>query len=252
MTFPLKPADVRCKDGTRFIVTGTPGHVVVFATFRDKAVIECGLGRYHTFHEPGDLRAEHQGMPVEIVRAYAKAHGGVAEAGEKALALLKTLPSQAEPVMGAPTDSQPPAVEEAAPEAPLPEARGANLAGRSPAEADARALDQHELGAPALQLDTLTADVIEARKLVRELEGPLLLRGKPPRHFVDERDAWMHRTTSAAGIAGRMISVTDPKLAEHPLLTEAVGLRSRLLLLRDEALARAQALASQAMRLGTG
>lgn len=107
MTRPLSPTDIRCKDGVVFTVDRKCGSITVFATFRDDLRTSSGLARYDTFHEPGDARAEHTGMPVEIVRAYAKAHGGVAEAGPQALALLKELPSQTAPV---PDPEPPPAL----------------------------------------------------------------------------------------------------------------------------------------------
>jgi hypothetical protein len=116
VTTPIRPTQIRCKDGKIFSVQRLGGGITVHADFRDPAVVASGLGRYMTFHEPGDGSAEHTGMPVEIVRAYAKAHGGVAEAGAEALALLKKLPSEA----AAPAPEQPaPAVEEAAPGRPF-------------------------------------------------------------------------------------------------------------------------------------
>ncbi|MFC6776570.1 hypothetical protein [Methylobacterium gregans] len=131
MTRPVSPTEIRCKDGRVFSVERMGGGITVFADFRDPAVDATGLGRFQTFHEPGDGSAEHTGMPVEIVRAYAKAHGGVAEAGAEAVALLKALPSRpalpaAEP---APAPEQPaPAVEEAAAPRPFPGSPGGRAA----------------------------------------------------------------------------------------------------------------------------
>ncbi|MCJ2078773.1 hypothetical protein MKK68_24550 [Methylobacterium sp. E-016] len=237
-----KPTTVSCKDGSTFLVTGSPGHVVLFATFRDKAVVSTGLGRFQTFHEPGDLRAEHKGMPVEVVRAYAKAHGGVDHAGEEALALLKSLPSTAEPVMGEPvTDSRPQAAVEVAPESPLTIARGAGLAGWSPAEAHPRALDQHDVeGAPALVLDELTTAVIEARRAVADFEGPVVWKrewAKPRVDRLPEISALWRRISKGAGLASRLIVVTQPRYASHPLQAEGVQLRAQLQRIGDEAFA---------------
>ncbi len=121
MSTPLKPNAIRCKDSTVFSVgpegcRDRPGaRIVVYASFRDAMRQSSGLARFEIFHEPGDASAEHAGMPVEIVRAYARLHGGVAEAGEKALEFLKRLPSAAD---------TPAPIPEAQPEpeaAPIPE-----------------------------------------------------------------------------------------------------------------------------------
>lgn len=131
MSTSLKSTDVRCKDGVIFSVgpegcRNSPGaQVVVYAPLRDPAVAASGLAKFETFHEPGDARAEHAGMTIEVVRAYARLHGGVAEAGPEALEFLKRLPSaEVEP---APVPEAPPAVEEAAAHpfvsAPRPEPR---------------------------------------------------------------------------------------------------------------------------------
>ncbi len=122
MSMPLKPNAVRCKDGTVFSVgpegcRDRPGaRVVVHASFRDAMRQSSGLAQFEIFHEPGDASAEHAGMPVEIVRAYARAHGGVAEAGPEALAFLKRLASAAAETP-APIPEAPPEPETA----PIPE-----------------------------------------------------------------------------------------------------------------------------------
>jgi hypothetical protein len=97
-----RPDEVILRSGQAFTVAGAPGNVTLRASLRDKYISDCGLGRYMTFHEPGDPTAEHRGMPVEIVRVYTKIHGGVASAGVEALALLKTLPSAEAPLPDAP------------------------------------------------------------------------------------------------------------------------------------------------------
>ncbi len=90
------------RSGQAFSVAGAPGNVTLYVDFRDRHADACGLSRFMTFHEPGDGTAEHQGMPVEVVRAYTKIHGGVAQAGSEALALLKSIPSAEAPPAAAP------------------------------------------------------------------------------------------------------------------------------------------------------
>lgn len=114
-----RPNEVILRSGQGFSVAGTPGSVTLHASFRDKHASACGLSRYMTFHEPGDGTAEHQGMPVEIVRAYTKIHGGVAQAGAEALALLKSLPSAEAPPAGPSIPEAVPGGEEAAPPRPF-------------------------------------------------------------------------------------------------------------------------------------
>ncbi|MBI1689549.1 hypothetical protein [Methylorubrum sp. DB1722] len=56
----------------------------------------------------------------------------------------------------------------------------------------------------------------------------------------EEEDAWWKRVGSAFGVCSRFVVVTNPSLASHPLIGEAVALRARLKELGDVALARAQ------------
>lgn len=234
MTRPISPTEIRCKDGRVFSVQRLGGGITVHADFRDPAVVASGLGRFPTFHEPGDGSAEHTGMPVEILRAYAKAHGGVAEAGAEALALLKGLSSAAaEP---APAPEQPaPAVEEAAPGRPF--LLGSRGGRGGPPAADVGALDLH-VGEPApasLPLDDLTPAVIEARKAIAEFDRGFLFQGREPAHNGEVLSTWYTRAARGAGIGSRLIVATHDRLARHPLRAEALALRERLLAVADEA-----------------
>ncbi|ARO53970.1 hypothetical protein B2G69_07270 [Methylorubrum zatmanii] len=105
--------------------------------------------------------------------------------------------------------------------------------------------------APVLRVDTLTRDVVDARAVVREHEGPLLLRGKPPQHAGEAEDAWWKRVSRARGVGSRFVIVPDPALARHPLHEEAVALKARLAELGDVALQRAQEL-EEARRFPNG
>lgn len=132
----IRPDALVLKSGVHISVSRSrpAASITLYAppSHRDPHVPASGLAAFQTWFEPGDGNAEFTGMPVEIVRAFCKLHGGVAQAGEEALVLLKALPSQPDPVMGAPA-----AVGEAAAETPLPDARGAVLAGRASAPAAA-------------------------------------------------------------------------------------------------------------------
>lgn len=241
MTALDRATDIRLKDGTIFSVHSPGGGRVIVATPIDEAVEATGLAAYRSEPVGSSGLGMHTGMPVEIVRSYCRAHGGVAEIGETAQRLLRTLPSAADPPMGEPTDSQVQAVEEAAPESPLPEARGADLAGRTSAAADARALAEPVVGGePALVLDELTTAVIEARRAVADFEGPVLWKrewGKPRVDRLPEISALWRRISKGAGLASRLIVVTQPRYASHPLQAEGVRLRAQLQRIGDEAFA---------------
>ncbi len=174
MTRPIDPTEVLCKDGRIFSVDRKGGRVTVYASFRDRIAVDAGLAKFTTFHEPGDACAEHAGMPVEIVREYARLHGGVAQAGEQALALLKELAGEAD-----------------APTAPPPRTRPA-LFTDSPASP----------GKPELPIDDLTTAVIDARRAVDEITGPVTWRwGKRPSDKLEA--VATHERRSPGGAASR-------------------------------------------------
>lgn len=222
---------ILCSDGVRFrVYERPPGRILVDAGFRDRATDASGLGAYQTTQKPGDLTATHEGMPVEVVRAYAKAHGGVAEAGDTALALLKRLPTAAalaEAEQGA---------GEGALDAPFPGAGGPDLSGRTEGAAVPGALDQCVPGgSPALELDDLTSELIEARKVLAALDASFHPPGRVRSDQSPELVAWYHRANTGAAHASRLVIVTQPRFARHPLLREAVDLRARLQAIADEA-----------------
>ncbi len=122
MTRAVRPTEIRLRDNVYVTVSQNQGSetVTLYAppNHRDPKIDASGLGPHQSWFEPGDGSAEYKGMPVEAVRAYCRLHGGVAEAGEMALALLKKLPSAAAEPVPAPEQPSAPAVEEAA--APRP------------------------------------------------------------------------------------------------------------------------------------
>lgn len=220
-----------CRDGVRFrVYERPPGRILVDAGFRDRCTDTSGLGAYQTIHVAGSLTATHEGMPVEVVREYAKAHGGVEEAGATALALLQRLPTAAalaEASRGA---------EGVALDAPFPDAEGPDLAGRTEGAAVPGALDQREPGGPTtLVLDDLTSELIEARKVLAALDASFHPPGRVRSDQSPELVAWYHRANTGAAHASRLVIVTQPRFARHPLLREAVDLRARLQAIADEA-----------------
>lgn len=238
MESEIEPVEVKLRNGVTFRVHATGPRLTIVTAPDDEHARAAGLSAYRT-GPAADGYALHAGMPVEIVRAYCRVHGGVAQIGATAQRLLQALPSQADPPMGAPaTDSHARAVE-AAPEAPLPAARAASETGAAAAPVAARA--SHQPGAePRLQLDELTEAVIEARRAVAESEGPLVWRAEWGRHRSDELPevaALWRRITSGSGLARRLIIVTHARYASHPLLAEAVRLRERLQQIAADAMA---------------
>ncbi len=131
---PLSPINLRCKDGAvisildplrrldpsqeeeTFIVD--PG-VRMRAVPEDPAVEASGLARYWRSHDRREGNdALYACVPVAMVRAFIRLHGGFAEAGEEALAELKRA---GEAEKAAPAPKQPaPVVEEAALGSPFP------------------------------------------------------------------------------------------------------------------------------------
>lgn len=89
MTDPLKPAAVACKDGTRFAVEALDGRLVVTTPFTDPLRETAGLDRFEAARQcrAGVLR--HDGVPIDVVRGYIRAHGGYEAAGAEALEALK-------------------------------------------------------------------------------------------------------------------------------------------------------------------
>jgi hypothetical protein len=225
---PIEPNTIQCRDGVLFrVYERRPDRILVDAGFRDRATDASGLGAYQTAHKPGDLTATHEGMPVEVVRSYAKAHGGVAEAGATALALFQRLPTAA-----ALADAKQGAME-GAPKAVFPEARRPDVAG---GKAPPGALDQRVGGgSETLVLDALTSEVIEARKILSGLEASFLPPGKVRSDQSPELRAWYHRANSGAAYASRLVIVTQPRFGRHPLLQEGIALRARLQAIADEA-----------------
>lgn|GEM_PF-2802418 len=255
---PIRSEHLRCKDGTlisilppfRRLDTSREGEeeivdppVRLRAVPEDPAVQASGLAAYwrsHSRREGSD--AEYSRVPVAVVRVFVRLHGGVAEAGEEALAELKRAAAleRPDPVMGAPvTDSRPPPPVEAAPNSPLPPARGADVAGRAEAPAAPRAHDQYAVE-PTLQLDELTEAVIEARRAVADFEGPVVWKKEWGKHAPDRLPvvaALWRRISKGAGLASRLIIVTHPRYATHPLLAEGIRLRARLQQIGAEATA---------------
>lgn len=216
MTRPIDPTAILCKDGRSFSVDRKCGRVTVFASFRDRLAVDAGLARFTTFHEPGDACAEHAGMPVEVVREYARLHGGVAQAGEQAIALLKELAGEtAAPPEPAPVAEAPPT------DSPARPSRTQALMAAGTHDFLGRPLP------PGLPVDFLTPVVIEARRVVAEVERPLKpvlgYEGVSPLQAALE---W--RAEQASSAASRLALLEGAQYVRHPLKTEAIDLRKRL------------------------
>jgi hypothetical protein len=216
---PIDPNRIACKDGVVFFVKErATGAIVVSALREDPVSLSCGLARFQTARA-GERHAEHQGMPVEAVRAYAMGHGGVAEGGAVAIALLKRLPSRN--VQGAP--------EGASAAGFRPAARGPNVAGRASAAPSAGApLERDSGGSGEVEVDTLTPLVIAARKAIAELDGPHLYEGREPTTDQEALVVWGRRGSTSLRLSGHLREATLPRFASHPLREEALALRERM------------------------
>lgn len=225
MTRTIDPTEVLCKDGGSFSVSRKGGRIAIFASFRDRLAVDAGLARYTTFHEPGDACAEHTGMPVEVVREYARLHGGVAQAGEQALALLKELAGETATPPEPAKDSGKPITDSLA---------------RAERIREQVAAGTHDfLGRPLpdrVPVDRLTPAVIEGRRVVAEVERPLV----PGLGYegVSPRRAALEWRAEQAGIAMSNLGIRErAQYARHPLKAEAVALSGRLAKAREGAIA---------------
>lgn len=212
------PTRISCRDGTVFFVKErATGAIVVTALREDAVSLSCGLAHFQTARS-GERHAEHKRMPVEVVRAYAIGHGGVAEPGPVAIALLKKLPSRN--AQGA---------KEVAPAPSFPPARGTDVAGRAEAAPVSRAPDQHLGGAAStLEIDTLTPVVIEARKALADLDGAFLYEGREPTTDTEASIVWGRRGSTSLRLTGRLGDAMLHRFAGHPLREEALALRERM------------------------
>ena len=103
------------------------------------------------------------------------------------------------------------------------------MARRPAAEAPAGAPAQRDAGGPgALEIDTLTLAVIEARKLVEEFNGPFLFKGREPATDEEARVEWERRTILSCRVGRAFPDLKDDRFARHPLRAEALALRQRL------------------------
>lgn len=95
--FEFHATHIRLRDGTLMAVHAPGPRLIIVSAPEDEIAMETGLARYRRERAEGAMWALHEGMPVEVVRAYCRGHGGVERAGETALALLKRLPSAPAP-----------------------------------------------------------------------------------------------------------------------------------------------------------
>lgn len=217
----VEPNRIACRDGVVFFVKERATGVIVVTAPREDAVsVSCGLSRYRIPARAGEPYAEHQGMPVEAVRAYAMGHGGVAEPGAVAVALLKKLPSR---------NSQ--GFEGRAPSPGFrPAAGGSGVAERTASEALPGASDQRLGGGPGtVEVDTLTPEIIDARRFLAELDGPHLLDGREPETDAEALRVWQNRGSIALRAYASLAVRLGPGSERHPLYHEAVALRDRAL-----------------------
>jgi len=215
----IEPNRIACKDGTTFFVRERATGAIVLSALRDDSVSQaCGLWRYRTAHRPGELYAEHQNMPVERVRAYALGHGGVAEGGPVAVALLKRLPSEAS--KGAEGVASTAGFRAAA--------GGSGVAGRPAPAAVPGAPHQRDAGGPgAVAVDVLTPEIIDARRFLAVLDGPHLLDGREPETDAEALRVWQNRGSIALRAYASLAVRLGPGSERHPLYGEAVALRDR-------------------------
>ncbi|AMB45080.1 hypothetical protein [Methylobacterium sp. AMS5] len=85
MTNALKPAAVACRDGTRFAVESVGGGLIVTTPAADPAREQAGLAVYEAAVQVRAGVLRHDGVPIDVVRCFIRAHGGFEAAGAEAL-----------------------------------------------------------------------------------------------------------------------------------------------------------------------
>lgn len=229
---PIGPEHIRCVDG-RWISILTPPRqldrtageetyiheppVRLRTVPEDPAVKDSGLSAYwHSHNRREGDDAEYARVPVGIVRALIRLHGGIDEIGDEALAELKRAAALEQAADRPTTDSRP------------------SIAAR--VAAGTHDFLGRPLTAEQMQLDCLTDAVIEARRGLAEVDGPLVLGlgydGTSPRRAALER-----RAEIASLSASRLSLLDRPRYAAHPLKAEAIKLQEKLAAVRRKALA---------------
>ncbi|MBK3397095.1 MULTISPECIES: hypothetical protein [Methylobacterium] len=97
-------------------------------------------------------------------------------------------------------------------------------------------------------MDDFAEAVIAARRLAAEARGPFFVAGKPVEGLAAGKQLGL-RMSGCAGGAARLILVTHPKFADHPLLEEGIRLREELQARFEELLVEYRALRRQAVRI---
>ena len=240
---PIGPHHVRCADG-RWISILTPPRrwdrhadeddftqeppVRLRAVPEDPAVEASGMSRYwHSHNRREGIDALYAQVPVGIVRAFIRLHGGIDEIGADALAELQRAAALEQ--AGAPPEPAP-AAEAPATDSPARTSRTRELMEAGTHDFLGRPLP------PGLPVDRLTPVVIDARRVVAEVEPPL----RPVLGYgeVSARQAALEWRAEQAGAAACRLDLLERALyARHPLKTEAVDLQKRLARAREKALA---------------
>lgn len=89
MSDPLKPAAILCKDGARFAVESVGGALIVTTPATDPAREQVGLAPYEAAVQVRAGVLRHDGVPLDVVRAFIRAHDGFEAAGPEALETLR-------------------------------------------------------------------------------------------------------------------------------------------------------------------
>ncbi|QGY03184.1 hypothetical protein MMSR116_15800 [Methylobacterium mesophilicum SR1.6/6] len=225
MDSELHATEVKCKDGVTFSVHAPGPRLTIVTAPNTEMTANSAIGPYRREVSPGNGTALYGGMPVEAVRAFCVMHGGVAQIGTTAQDLLQALPTEADLAAAQARPADPPITD-------------------SPAEVSLvrsgfEAGTHDFLGRPLpdrLPVDHLTPFVIEARRVVAEVERPLVPglghAGASP------RQAALEWRAEQAAIAKSNLSIMErAQYARHPLRSEAAALTKRLAKARNGALA---------------
>ncbi|MGU3543553.1 hypothetical protein [Methylobacterium sp. A52T] len=225
MDYEFHGTDVQCKNGVAFSVHA-PGPTVTIVTAPDDAITaSSALAPYRRDGHAADGYAHYTGMPVEAVRAYCVTHGGVARIGRTAQSLLQALPTEADLAAARAVAAEAPATD-----SPTRPSRTKALMDAGTHDFLGRPLP------PGLPVDHLTPVVIEARRVVSEVERPL----RPVLGYgdVSARQAALEwRVEQASSAANRLALLEGAQYVRHPLRAEAIALRKRLAKAEAQALA---------------
>lgn len=232
----LRDDDVLCRDGTPIAIL-PPTYVTRLQRHdpplrlrvlpEDPIVKACGLDRYWVHHDRSEgVNAEYGQVPIAIVRAFIRGHGGFHWAGPAALAELQRAGEIEKAALAAQAtvaDLPPPPPDD------LVEGRRRPFCPPATSAPGAAVLSRHVVHdrsalAPVTSHRSLARAVAEARTAIARAKRPPLVRGRTPSDRIELHQAARWKAASCVLAAGALRMARDAPDADESLRAEAAGL----------------------------